>query len=231
MVKSAFVSTVLFLMPCASLFAMGQSPQGECLKAQIPWDIQKLCEVPKTYPANSCEKTGVKAIFYEGLDYKDKPTRVFAYYGIPKVEKGKKVPAIVCVHGGGGTAFDEWVRKWNEHGYAAISMDLEGHLPKGKNSNRPSHEFSGPGRAGIFADIAEPVEDQWMYHAVADVMLANSLIRSFPEVDDERVGFTGISWGGIISSIVMGVDERFKLAIPVYGCGYLFEADNNYQSA
>ena len=30
-----------------------------------------------------------------------------------KRENGEKFPAVVCVHGGGGTAFDEWVQKWS----------------------------------------------------------------------------------------------------------------------
>ena len=48
----------------------------------------------------------------------------------------------------------------------------------------------------------------------------HSLIRSLPEVDPERTGVTGISWGGYLTCIVAGVDPRFKLAVPVYGCGF-----------
>jgi dipeptidyl aminopeptidase/acylaminoacyl peptidase len=40
-----------------------------------------------------------------------------------------------------------------------------------------------------------------------------------PEVDRERTGVTGISWGGYLTCITAGVDPRFKLAVPVYGCG------------
>ena len=50
-----------------------------------------------------------------------------------------------------------------------------------------------------------------------------------PEVQDEQVGLMGVSWGGIISSIVLGIDQRFAFTIPVYGCGYLNEADNQYK--
>ena len=53
------------------------------------------------------------------------------------------------------------------------------------------------------------------------VALAHSLIRSFPEIDAEKTGVTGISWGGYLTSIVAGVDSRFKFAAPVYGCGFL----------
>ena len=55
---------------------------------------------------------------------------------------------------------------------------------------------------------------------MADVILAHSLIRSLPEVDPERTGVTGISWGGYLTCIVAGVDSRFQLAVPVYGCGF-----------
>jgi len=66
-------------------------------------------------------------------------------------------------------------------------------------------------------------KDQWTYHAVADVLLAHSLVRSFPEVDAECTGVTGISWGGYLTCIVAGLDTRFKCAAPLYGCGFLHE--------
>ncbi len=67
------------------------------------------------------------------------------------------------------------------------------------------------------------VRDMWSYHAVADVILAHSLLLSLPEVDPERTALTGISWGGYLSCIVAGVDPRFKAAVPVYGCGFLHD--------
>ena len=66
-------------------------------------------------------------------------------------------------------------------------------------------------------------KDQWTYHAVAAVIRGHSLLRSFPEVDAEQIGVTGVSWGGYLTCIVDGVDSRFKFAVPVYGCGYLYE--------
>jgi hypothetical protein len=63
----------------------------------------------------------------------------------------------------------------------------------------------------------------WSYHAIAAVIRAHSLLRSLPHVDADRVGVTGISWGGYLTSIVAGVDDRFKVAVPVYGCGFIHE--------
>jgi dienelactone hydrolase len=70
-----------------------------------------------------------------------------------------------------------------------------------------------------------------MYHAVADVVLANSLLRALPEVDADRIGVCGISWGGIITSTVVGIDARFAFGIPIYGCGALDRAPNQYGRA
>jgi hypothetical protein len=44
-----------------------------------------------------------------------------------------------------------------------------------------------------------------------------------PEVDAGRVGVTGISWGGYLTCLVAGLDGRLKVAVPVYGCGFLHE--------
>jgi hypothetical protein len=67
-----------------------------------------------------------------------------------------------------------------------------------------------------------------MYHAVSDVILAHSLLASMLEVDADRIGITGISWGGILSSLVSGVDSRLKCAMPVYGAGYLYESKGHF---
>jgi len=55
------------------------------------------------------------------------------------------------------------------------------------------------------------------------VVLAHSLLRSLDEVDARRTAVTGISWGGYLTCIVAGVDNRFQAAVPVYGCGFLHE--------
>ena len=178
----------------------------------------------------------IKGLFFDGLVYHKKPTKVFCWYGIPEsLQKGEKAPAVVLVHGGGGTAFPDWVKKWTDKGYIAIAPALEGQVPgpEDKDSNgimkHPTWEFSGPYRQGFFLDIkTEKLKDQWFYHAVADIVLSSSLLRSFTEVDTTKIGITGISWGGILTNVVTGVDNRFDFSIPVYGCGYLDETPVYY---
>ena len=139
-----------------------------------------------------------------------------------KYEECGKYPAIVLVHVGGGTAFAHWVQLWNDRGWIAIAMDTCGSLPDGADGTpHPRHDAGGPPGWGGFDQVELPEQDQWTYHAVADVILAHSLVRSLPQVDPQRTGITGISWGGYLTCITAGVDPRFRFAVPQYGCGYL----------
>ena len=205
--------------------------------------LGKLTEVPMIHNKDGDGATvspgDLKVIYYDALEYQGKKTRVFAWIGIPRTASLEgRVPGIVLVHGGGGTAFKEWVKKWTARGYAAISIAVEGQTdqmkpkkPGVKHRKWATHAWPGPKRDGIYGDSKKPLKDQWMYHAVADTILANSLLRSIPEVDAEQVGVMGISWGGIITSTVIGIDHRFAFAIPTYGCGNLAEASNQYGKA
>ncbi|WZP00914.1 acetylxylan esterase [Isosphaeraceae bacterium EP7] len=182
----------------------------------------EMLRAPATYPAPDLKADGLEAIFFEGMPWKGKPTRVFAWVGMPKLAPGEKAPGIVLVHGGGGTAFAEWVKLWVGRGYAAIAMDTCGTVPRGTYGKWERHDAGGP-PGNDFAGASLPMEDQWNYHAVADVILAHSLLRSRPEVDAGRIGVTGISWGGYLTCIASGLDDRLKFAAPVYGCGFLGE--------
>ncbi len=190
-----------------------------------PWERAALYRTPRVWDAPEHATNGVKAVFYEGEAYQGKPTRVFAYHALPKVEPGTKVPGIVLIHGGGGSAFIRWVKLWNRRGYAAISMDtcgaVSGNAFGNEQSEHRRHAWSGPAGWGGFDKVADPVRDQWTYHAVAAAVRGHSLLRSLPGVDPARIGVTGISWGGYLTCIVAGVDDRFTFAVPVYGCGFL----------
>ena len=205
------------------------------LRAQVA-ALADLTSPPAVHAAAGVAPAGaLHPLFFDGLPHQGKPTRVFAWLGLPPARSGK-VPGVVLVHGGGGTAFKEWVQKWNEQGFAAISLAVEGQTderipgaPPGAQWQR--HAAPGPARTGTYGDSSAPLADQWMYHAVADVVLAHSLLRSRPEVDATRVGVCGISWGGVITATVVGIDSRFAFGIPIYGCGGLDRAADHYVRA
>ena len=186
------------------------------------WDVARLFAAPSFEWAGDGE-VGVRPLFYEGERYQGRPSRIFSYLGIPDrpapaAPEERSLPGMVLVHGGGGTAFREWVALWNARGYAAIAMDLGG-----CQADRRPLPDGGPPQSED-AKFAHPVDgwdDHWVRHAVAAVIRAHSLLRSLPGVDPHRIGLTGISWGGYLTCLVSALDARFRCAIPVYGCGFL----------
>lgn len=221
------VCAVALLLACAGCTSLERDSDtihpAKSLPAGIPWDLTALSEAPDYEWSD--RKSEVWSLYYKGEDYKGQSTRVFAYYANPATLEAtnageRTFPAVVLVHGGGGTAFKEWTELWARCGYAAIAMDLAGCGPQRKRL-----ADGGPGQSDEekFGAIGEPSQNQWTYHAVANVILAHSLIRSFKEVDAGRSAVTGISWGGYLTCIVAGLDSRFKAAVPVYGCGFLHD--------
>ncbi len=210
------------------------------------WPVDRLKnEVPAFRAVD--DSLPIHSLIYEGEPIKGEATEVFAFYASPKTigvaKEGETYPGIVLIHGGGGTAFSEWVWLWAKRGYAAIAMDLSGHRPPapvfdetGKKVTDTGHnqktrvrlEKGGlnQGHSEKFNSIGGSIDDDWPYHTVCSVMKAHTLLRSFPEVDQERTAVTGISWGGYSTCLAASIDDRFKAAIPVYGCGFLHEGES-----
>jgi len=204
----------LVVVVCLQLFI------GTALAAEPrhtgPWNMAELKQRPQ---AKFGEADGlVREVYYENVPFRGKPTRVFGYYAVPKTGTAP-YPAMLCVHGGGGKAFREWAELWAERGYVALAMDLAGKGPDGLPHADAGPDQTDEGKFGPFT--LDTVGDMWSYHAVAAVVRGHSLLASLPEVDRDRIGVTGISWGGYLTCIVAGIDDRLKCAVPVYGCGFL----------
>lgn len=187
---------------------------------------------------------GIKAITFDGANIGNEKTKTFAYLGYPQ-NAVSKVPGIVLVHGGGGVPYLDWIKKWNNHGYAAVAISTEGDFPTkvnaGSTADSEQNTLWHRGLYGIFSEEGytnapsndhlekseENLEKQWMYHAVSQVIAAHCILRDDNKVDEEKIGIMGVSWGGVITSIAIGYDTGFAFAISVYGSGYLSEGMGN----
>lgn len=172
------------------------------------------------------KEDSIRSLIFESVSYKGQAKSVFAYYATPAMLQGnssqeKKLPGIILVHGGGGTAFREWVVMWAKRGYAALALDTRGNGPDKKHIDGGFDENE---KETPYFDVTLPQKEQWVYQAVSDIFNAHSLLLSFPEVDVERTAITGISWGGVLTCIAASLDSRFRVAVPVYGCGFLSES-------
>ncbi|MEO6810099.1 MAG: alpha/beta fold hydrolase, partial [Isosphaeraceae bacterium] len=208
-----FGSLAIGLLLWSGMIARGEEPAE---RYTGPWNVRALKQTPKATWGKATAL--VREVIYEGGPFDGNPTRVFAYYARPKTGDGP-FPAMLLVHGGGGKAFKEWATLWADRGYVALAMDLSGRGPDG---NRLTD--GGPEQDDVhkFRDFKEnEVGRMWTYHAVAAVLRGYSLLADRKEVDRDRIGVTGISWGGYLTCIIAGIDDRVKVAVPVYGCGFL----------
>lgn len=214
--------TTLLLAQLASVHAADTEPPQ--------WNLEALSKVPATVETPLARVEGVQSLFMDGLDYKGEQTKFYAYLGFPANFTGK-VPAVVLVHGGGGTAFADWVKYWNAKGYAALAFDTEGQVPVKTTDPQPRWQtieslnlpFTGaPQRpAEAFGDLESPFEEQWFYHGVAECLLSVSFLASRPEVDPNLIGSVGISMGSMLCSIAASIDDRLAFVVPQYIGGNL----------
>lgn len=204
------------------------NPPAE-IPEEIPWDFEQLQNPPPFTWADTTDS--IWSLYYEGELFNHQKTKVFAYYASPSTlgheTNRKNFPGMVLVHGGGGTAFDFWVHKWAKKGYAAIATDLNGSKPVQHNGKmqRESMPNGGPPQNDTYRihHIDSSFHQQWQFHAVSNIIRAHSILRSFEEVNRKKTGITGVSWGGYLTNMVAGIDNRFDAAVPVYGCGFIQE--------
>jgi dienelactone hydrolase len=172
------------------------------------WNLTNLRNAPfyKPAPAES-QCTDMEAILFDGAEFNDKKAPVFALIGYPQgpVPEGG-FPGIVLIHGGGGRAFPEYVKLWNSHGYAVIAIDWYNQRLICQNG---IPQRSVPLEGG---------KRQKHIINVANMILANSLLRSLPKVNSDKIGFVGLSWGSWYGAMVASVDTRLRFAIQIY-CG------------
>ena len=182
------------------------------------------------------ETAQIRAIAYEGPKFQGKRTKVFAYTAFPQ-NCNFPVPAVVLVHGGGCHPDCAWIEEWTARGYAVIAPDTTGYFPgefhtsftennRGNWKHELPEEISAPGytvspdNSGM-QDWYTVAGDQWMYHAVSQILLAHNILREDARIEHGKIGICGISWGGVITSIAIGYDARFAFAVPIYGSAYL----------
>lgn len=137
--------------------------------------------------------------------------RVTAYYYQPR--HSGKVPAVVVLHSYGTRT-------------AGVERDLSAYLAgRGIACILPYLPYHGPrtpadyvsGKLFITGDVAHTLQS--VRQAIVDIRGAADWLQSRPEVDPERIGIVGVSLGGILVNLAMGVDERFASGVAVLGGG------------
>ncbi|OHE73436.1 MAG: hypothetical protein A2007_04245 [Verrucomicrobia bacterium GWC2_42_7] len=139
-------------------------------------------------------------------------------YGIlAKPAKAGIYPGILMVHGGGGSAdaFFPQVLDWAKRGYISFCQDQPGICSSKHSSSGPETSFircaGDPNSLSSFS----------IYDGVVAALNGLRMVRSQPEVDTSKIGITGPSWGGYMTTMISGLaGKRIKASFANYGCGY-----------
>ena len=121
-------------------------------------------------------------------------------------EEGKRYPTLLSIHGGPfsqyGTGFFDEFQVYSGAGYVVLFSN-----PRGGSGYSEEH-----GRA-----IRGPVGDAgpgWGTRDYEDVMaVVDTALETFDFIDPERLGVIGGSYGGFMTSWIVGHTNRFKAAI------------------
>ena len=115
-------------------------------------------------------------------------------------------PVIILMHGLGDHKNVDYIAYGNElflkHGYAVLRIDLSNH---GERKNGV-YDFDLTGKYKYWTRNV-------ITQTVFDLRRAVDFIETRPDLDAERIGYYGISLGGITGTIFCGVDKRIKVPI------------------
>ncbi len=113
--------------------------------------------------------------------------------------RGRPAPLLLWVHGGPMSSWNAWSWRWNPwlmaaRGYAVL-------LPDPALSTGYGQEF-----------IARGYHD-WGTRPFADIMAATEPVLARPDIDADRVGMMGGSYGGYMANWMAGHTDRFKAIV------------------
>jgi len=142
-----------------------------------------------------------------------KGDRVPAYLYVPKGKAARAkapYPAILLQYGTGGNKTTNYIvaigKQFVAAGYVVLTIDSP-NCGERKNKDRKS--------AGGLSRIST----EQVMHYCGDYSRAIDLLASRPEVDRERLGYVGISWGAITGITYVAYDPRIKAMGSMVGGG------------
>ncbi|HEV8609382.1 MAG TPA: S9 family peptidase [Thermoanaerobaculia bacterium] len=118
----------------------------------------------------------------------------------PGFDPGKRYPAVVLIHGGPQSAWnDSWSTRWNPEVFAAYGYVVYAPNPRGST--------------GFGQEFVDQVSRDWGGRAYDDLMRQTDDLESLPYVDRAHIGAAGASYGGYMVAWILGHTDRFKALV------------------
>lgn len=177
------------------------------------WDVAALKKTPgfRPNPFPDSDTPDMRSFLVKGKGPNDSEAEFFCTYALPETPRPPKgYPCVLLVHGGGGTAFPNYIDHWRKSGFAVLAPDWYNQRPVTTGTAKGEHDYArAPLPGGRRNDQRANI---------ANLVLANSLLRSMPEVDPARNVYVGLSWGSWYGAAIAGIDDRYAGVVEIY-CG------------
>lgn len=135
-----------------------------------------------------------ESVTYKGADGKD--IQMWVHYPAG-FDKSKKYPLFLLIHGGPHNAItDSFSYRWN-----AQTFSSWGYVTAWPNFH---------GSSGFGQDFADAINPDWRTKPLADIQAATAWFQNQPWIDTERMVAGGASYGGYLTSILLGTEHPFK---------------------
>src|SRR3989339_2284724 len=171
---------------------------------------------PKTPQSNKNLKLLVEEFYINSEMTKDGPNKIFCALARPD-GMNKPIPAVLVFHGGGGHAsggFAAALARRNP-GIAILAMDYNGqYVP----SNSKTTIWKNVDRSRD-VNLIPDIKNHSFYHYVIAARRAIDFLETQPEIDKNRIGCVGISFGGWVALTLAGVDNRIKCVVNMVSAG------------
>jgi dienelactone hydrolase len=140
-----------------------------------------------------------------------KGDRVPAFLYLPKRNPdAKPAPAILLQYGSGGNKKTNYIveigKLFVSRGYVVLTIDSPN---QGERRSKDKKSFNPLGLAGT----------EQVMHYCGDYSRAVDFLESRPDVNKERLGYVGISWGAITGIVYCAYDPRIKAVGSMVGGG------------
>jgi dienelactone hydrolase len=146
-------------------------------------------------------------------------------YGIMAYpQRAGKFPGILVIHGGSGNAagLRPVIERLARKGYVAFACDMAGFCNTGNTpySSGPWKAKPAPDEAPRF-NIVDGLQNSSLVDSEVAGIEAFNLLRAQPDVDADKMGITGYSWGGYSTTMLAGLlGNKVKAAYAYWGCGF-----------
>lgn len=168
--------------------------------------------------------TGTAAITTKRFTFKSKGD-VNTIYAIMVYPQATGVyPGIMIYHGGGGYAEGllPELQRFAALGYVTLGIDE----PSIANKTLISPYSTGPWTSAASGEgprfnVTGGAQNSTLCDAVVASVEAFNLLSSQGNVDASKMGVTGLSWGGYLTTMISGLlGNKVKAAYSSFGCGY-----------